>query len=164
MGSQRVRHAWATELNWMEVHVVDLLSHGMLAKRIGLGHFTLSDSTLKSLLPLLTQMFPFLTSVHGGFLKIKKYHWMLNNSEGWNTNVFSTGFCLFCFWLLCAACGILVSWPGIEPTPPAVEAWSLNHWTTREVLFYSSVCKLLFSFGLWDPLYRLWGIESYLYC
>ena len=22
--------------------------------------------------------------------------------------------------------------PGIEPEPPAVEAWSLNHWTTRE--------------------------------
>ena len=23
--------------------------------------------------------------------------------------------------------------PRIEPMPPAVEAWSLNHWTTREV-------------------------------
>ena len=23
--------------------------------------------------------------------------------------------------------------PGIEPAPPALEAWSLNHWTTREV-------------------------------
>ena len=23
--------------------------------------------------------------------------------------------------------------PGIEPMPPAVEEWSLNHWTTREV-------------------------------
>ena len=30
-------------------------------------------------------------------------------------------------------CGILVPPPGIEPTPPAVEAWSLNHWTAREV-------------------------------
>ena len=28
---------------------------------------------------------------------------------------------------------ILVPWPGMEPTPPAVEAWSLNHWTAREV-------------------------------
>ena len=25
-------------------------------------------------------------------------------------------------------------WPGIEPVPPAVKAWSLNHQTTREVL------------------------------
>ena len=32
-----------------------------------------------------------------------------------------------------SACGILVPRPGIEPTPPAVEAWNLNHWTAREV-------------------------------
>ena len=31
------------------------------------------------------------------------------------------------------ACGILVPQPGIEPGPPALEAWSLNHWTAREV-------------------------------
>ena len=31
------------------------------------------------------------------------------------------------------ACRILVSWPGIEPTPPALEAWRLTCWTTREV-------------------------------
>ena len=30
-------------------------------------------------------------------------------------------------------CGILVPRPGIEPVPPVVEAWSLNHWTAREV-------------------------------
>ena len=30
--------------------------------------------------------------------------------------------------------GILVPGPGIEPVPPALEAWSLNHWTAREVL------------------------------
>ena len=29
---------------------------------------------------------------------------------------------------------ILVPWPGIEPMLPAMEAWSFNHWTTREVL------------------------------
>ena len=27
----------------------------------------------------------------------------------------------------------LVSWPGIEPRTPALEAWSLSHWPTREV-------------------------------
>ena len=31
------------------------------------------------------------------------------------------------------ACRILVPRPGIEPTPPAVEAQNLHHWTTREV-------------------------------
>ena len=28
---------------------------------------------------------------------------------------------------------ILVLAPGIEPVSPVLEAWSLNHWTTREV-------------------------------
>ena len=37
------------------------------------------------------------------------------------------------FWPYCTACGILVPQPGTEPVPPAVEAQSLNHWTTREV-------------------------------
>ena len=39
-----------------------------------------------------------------------------------------------------AVCGLLrcgmqdlVPWPGIEPWTPALGAWSLNHWTTREV-------------------------------
>ena len=31
------------------------------------------------------------------------------------------------------ACGILVPGPGTEPTPPALEAWGINHWLTREV-------------------------------
>ena len=40
------------------------------------------------------------------------------------------------FWLYHVACGILVPRPGIKPTPPTVEAWSLNHWTAREVPMY----------------------------
>ena len=39
----------------------------------------------------------------------------------------------FFFWPCHVACGILVSQPGIEIVPPALEAQSLNHWTTREV-------------------------------
>ena len=42
------------------------------------------------------------------------------------------------FWLHRVACGILVPWPGIKPVSPALEAWSLNHWTAREVL----ICEL----------------------
>ena len=34
--------------------------------------------------------------------------------------------------ILAVLCRTLVPHPGIEPTPPAVEAQSPNHWTTRE--------------------------------
>ena len=40
---------------------------------------------------------------------------------------------LFIYWLHCAACKILVPRPGIEPVLPALGAWSLNHWTTRDI-------------------------------
>ena len=40
---------------------------------------------------------------------------------------------LLFFWLHSVACRIIVPQPGIEPASPAVEAWSLNHWTTREI-------------------------------
>ena len=36
------------------------------------------------------------------------------------------------FLLHCAACGILVLQPQMEPRPLGVKAWSPNHWTTRE--------------------------------
>ena len=36
-----------------------------------------------------------------------------------------------------AACGILVTRPGIKPTPLTMEAWSLNHWATSSVQFSS---------------------------
>ena len=37
-----------------------------------------------------------------------------------------------CFWLPAVACRILVPWPEIEPVPPAMEVWNLNHWSTKE--------------------------------
>ena len=42
----------------------------------------------------------------------------------------------------------LVSWPGIEPGPPALGAWSLNHWTTREAPWKSFNMYMLFSNSL----------------
>ena len=57
---------------------------------------------------------------------------------------------IFFFWVaLYTAWGILVSWPGIKPTPPAVEAQSLNHLTAREVLGCISIetpgCVVLYA-------------------
>ena len=40
------------------------------------------------------------------------------------------------------ACGILVPWPGVKPTPLALEEWSLNHWTSREVPQQDGFCYL----------------------
>ena len=31
------------------------------------------------------------------------------------------------------ACGIFLHQPGMEQAPPAVEVWSINHWTVRGV-------------------------------
>ena len=38
------------------------------------------------------------------------------------------------FWPFCTAHRILVPQPGVEPGPPVVKAWILNHWTAMEVL------------------------------
>ena len=40
------------------------------------------------------------------------------------------------FWSCCVACGILVPQPGIKPVPPALEAQSVNHWTTKGVICF----------------------------
>ena len=39
-------------------------------------------------------------------------------------------------------CRILVPWPGIEPTLPALGAWCPNHWTTKEVPTVDILSKL----------------------
>ena len=43
---------------------------------------------------------------------------------------------MVCFVLLLCrtTCRVSVPLPGVEPVPPPLEAWSLNHWTTRAVL------------------------------
>ena len=43
-------------------------------------------------------------------------------------------------------CRILVPRPGIEPTPPALEAWSFSHWDIREVLISLWSCLVSFHF------------------
>ena len=48
------------------------------------------------------------------------------------------------------ACRILAPRPGIEPVPPAVEAQSLNHWTTREVpVQWLFVCLFVYLWLCW---------------
>ena len=40
---------------------------------------------------------------------------------------------IFNFGLHCVAYGISVPQQGMEIMPPALEAWSFNHWTNKEV-------------------------------
>ena len=50
------------------------------------------------------------------------------------------------------ACGILVPWPGIKPEPLAVEAWSPNYWTTRELISpfpYLKIKKVFYMLPGW---------------
>ena len=59
----------------------------------------------------------------------------------------------------------LVSWPGIKPGTPALRAWSLSHWSTREVsdLLYS-FCKdgicLLFEVRSWASNFQKLNFRS----
>ena len=41
------------------------------------------------------------------------------------------------FWPHSVTCRIFVPQPGGEPTPTAVEAWTLSHWTTRKLPLHS---------------------------
>ena len=53
----------------------------------------------------------------------------------------------FFFFLSChTACRIPVPQPGIEPIPPAVETWGLNHWTARAVLSFAHFYWVVFFF------------------
>ena len=49
--------------------------------------------------------------------------------------------------------GILLPWPGIEPAPPSVEAWSLDHWSTRG----SPLCDLFLNSS---AQLRVWHTEE----
>ena len=43
--------------------------------------------------------------------------------------------------------------PGIKPVLPVVEAWSLNHWTTREILIFFNFKISKISFKILKIIY-----------
>ena len=61
-------------------------------------------------------------------------------------------------WALSCGMRDLVPWPGIKPTPPALVAQRLIHWTTREVPVFSEWLMMLsiFSCAYWPFVYLLW--------
>ena len=57
---------------------------------------------------------------------------------------------------LVVACWDLVLWPRIKPRPPALQAWSLRQWTTREVPIVHHIWLFLlslFSIRCQDPTF-----------
>ena len=58
------------------------------------------------------------------------------------------------FWLYLASPWILV--PGSKPEPCAMEAWSLNHWTTREV-----PKKFIFILQIWKLHLFIWMCQIF---
>ena len=66
------------------------------------------------------------------------------------------------FWPHHTAYGILVSWPGIKPVPPALEAQSPSHWTTKEVPEsgkHSFIIVIYYSFIIKDTGREQIGIQ-----
>ena len=59
-------------------------------------------------------------------------------------------------WPCCAACGILVPQPGIEPTPPAMEVLDLNHWEVPSASLFNTKPKASNSPGL-EWIKDFWG-------
>ena len=80
-------------------------------------------------------------------------------------------FFIFIFWAYAKACW--QPWTGIEPMTPVVEAWSLNHWTAREVpslvqslshvqLFatpWTAACQVSLFITSYQSLLKLMSIE-----
>ena len=82
-----------------------------------------------------------------------QWKWVRVSSTCWRGNIYLESWlgslyqCLFSVWPRHVARAISVLWPGTEPVLPAVEARSLNHWSTREAWFFISA---------WTPVHLLY--------
>ena len=64
---------------------------------------------------------------------------------------------LFFFFFLAVPCSMQNSQPGSKPTSPAVEVWSFNHWTTRELTSHCTKCT--WSYVIFRRL-RIWVLHQ----
>ena len=114
-----------------------IISHPQMEKlQIKTPFMPLEDKCPKEVLPrptldgtkFITQLTQIIVS------SLNSHYWLQACLVCTNVHLDSSFFPSFFFFFLLhlEACGILVPWPGIEPVPPAVEAQSSNHWTTRE--------------------------------
>ena len=54
---------------------------------------------------------------------------------------------------------ILVPGPGIEPAPPALEAWSVNQWTAREVPPITFIYLFILKHLYWSIIALQWCVS-----
>ena len=93
-----------------------------------------------ALLPALSAWFTFAFTASQSWIFFWELGSFLFHSSLYSQHLAKGSSCRRCsllfFYFFClhrVACGILVPRPGMEPVPPAVEAWSLNRWATGEV-------------------------------
>ena len=69
---------------------------------------------------------------HSAFFIVQFSHPYMTTGKTWLMHAGSSIFAAACRIFSCGMCD-LVPWSGIEPVPPTLWAWSVSHWTTREV-------------------------------
>ena len=178
MGLQRVGHNRATELNWkpppapvpnllMPLCSSPVTSHPFPVPSVSIFLLPISLSTDNWLCPawLKSPLTSHLCSSYWtGWLHLThkitlslKLIWFLSQrflGTSWICCellfLSSSSSFFFFYFILAMPCGILVPWPGIETMPPAMEAWSLNHWTIREVPDHLLNLKVLLGLHPWS--------------
>ena len=130
VGLQRVGHDWATELNWRLpwIYTFALCLCRFLAI---LSCFSLrkAEQILAKIMKYVYYSQWFNLLFGGPCSSLIRVHFSLPSSLFPSVHTHN-----FYFFPCYMACGILVPLPGMEPVSPALEAWSLIHWTAREVL------------------------------
>ena len=111
----------------------------------------------------------YLLSVLSMILLIKAFKFFWSLTLKFNIFLFKTlAFSIYLFSYLFiyghTLCEILIPRPGIKPVPPALGAWSLNHWTARKV---PSLLQYHWAFGdVWSkkiPPQSILEFNNYLY-
>ena len=137
MGSQRVGHDWVTKtftesmLGWAVTPKAKTATVKVVPVRIVTSTASSSPGMLQASYCAL--------SIAPGCKFWAETSGFPNHSESYSITL-KKKLCIWLLWVLVVASGIfsrsmrdLVPMPGIEPGPPASGAWSLSHWTTREI-------------------------------
>ena len=135
MGSQRVGHDWAAELNWLDgpsCPPKNLLSSKLFIKlsyplkvfilkykQIIFCHFSFLEEILWNTVFNGSGGYTLIMCSISWFINFRQYQYKL-------CGILTYYYYYYYYWLCHVACGILIPWPRIKPRPSAVRAWSPN--------------------------------------